>query len=104
MKIVTCLYDRKEYAGLLKEGGKVCLLGGVSSVNELIDNGGVKEGNIENGRDVDMSLVKILAPIPQPKQDVICLGINYTEHAKESEKFDKDAFGGERPKAIYFSK
>ena len=85
MKIVTCLYDGKEYAGLLKEDGKVCLLGGVSSVNELIDNGGVKEGNIENGRDVDMSLVKILAPIPQPKQDVICLGINYTEHAKESE-------------------
>ena len=37
-------------------------------------------------------------------QDVICLGINYTEHAKESEKFDKEAFGGERPRAIYFSK
>ncbi len=104
MKIVTCVYEGKEYAGVLKEGGKVCLLGGVSSVNELIDNGGVKEGYIENGRDVDMSLVKVLAPIPEPKQDVICLGINYTEHAKESEKFDKAAFGGERPKAIYFSK
>lgn len=104
MKIITCIFDGKEYAGVIKEEGKVSLLGGVSSVNELIDNGGIKEGNLENSRVVDVELVKILAPIPKPKQDVICLGINYTEHAKESEKFDKEAFGGERPKAIYFSK
>ena len=104
MKIVTCVFDGKEYAGIIEEEGKICLLGGVSSVNELIDKGGVKAGNIENGRTVDMDQVKILAPIPRPKQDVVCLGINYASHAKESEKFDKDAFGGERPKAIYFSK
>ena len=104
MKIVTCIYNEKEYAGVLMEDGKVCLLGGVSSVNEIIDNGGVKEGNIDNGRMVEADQVRMLAPIPRPKQDVVCLGINYADHAKESEKFDKEAFGGERPKAIYFSK
>ncbi len=26
--------------------------------------------------------IKILAPIVRPRQDVVCLGINYSEHAK----------------------
>lgn len=44
------------------------------------------------------------APIPFPEQDVICLGINYMAHAVESARYKKEAFGGERPYAIYFSK
>lgn len=46
----------------------------------------------------------LLAPIPHPVQDVICLGINYTAHAEESARYKKEAFGGERPFAVYFSK
>lgn len=46
----------------------------------------------------------LCAPIPRPRQDVLCLGINYTAHAAEASRFDEAAFGGERPKAIYFSK
>lgn len=48
--------------------------------------------------------VTILAPIPVPEQDIICLGINYMDHAEESARFKKEAFGGERPYAVYFSK
>lgn len=48
--------------------------------------------------------VTLLAPIPKPAQDVICLGINYLEHAKESARFHAEAFGKERPDAVYFSK
>lgn len=44
------------------------------------------------------------AAIPHPKQDVICLGINYMAHAEESARYKEEAFGGERPYAIYFSK
>jgi len=44
------------------------------------------------------------AAIPQPKQDVICLGINYMAHAEESARYKEEAFGGERPYAIYFAK
>lgn len=53
---------------------------------------------------VNLDEVKLLAPIVKPLQDVICLGINYDDHAKEADKFSKDAFGGERPYTIYFSK
>lgn len=51
-----------------------------------------------------MEDVKLLAPIPVPEQDVICLGINYMAHAEESARYKNEAFGGERPYAIYFSK
>ena len=48
--------------------------------------------------------VQLLAPIPVPEQDIICLGINYMEHAEESARFKKQEFSGERPFAVYFSK
>lgn len=48
--------------------------------------------------------VQLLAPIPHPLQDVICLGINYMAHAEEASRFESKAFGGERPYPIYFSK
>ena len=48
--------------------------------------------------------LKLCAPIPRPLQDIVCLGINYDEHAKEAGGFSTEAFGGERPYTIYFSK
>lgn len=47
---------------------------------------------------------RLLAPLPHPAQDVICLGINYANHASEAARYHADAFGGDRPYPIYFSK
>lgn len=47
--------------------------------------------------------VIICAPIPEPKQDIICLGINYHAHQVEAEGFSKEAFYRENF-PIYFSK
>ena len=51
-----------------------------------------------------MKEVKLLAPIQAPEQDIICLGLNYMEHAEEAARFKKEAFGGKNPYAVYFSK
>lgn len=48
--------------------------------------------------------VRLLAPIQYPKQDVICLGVNYMAHAEESARFKNEEFDGTRPHAVYFSK
>lgn len=53
---------------------------------------------------IDLSEVQLLAPIVRPRQDVVCLGINYDAHAQEAGRFSDEAFGGERPYTIYFSK
>lgn len=56
------------------------------------------------GKYYNIKDVKLMAPIVTPLQDIICLGINYDEHAVEAGRFSEEAFGGERPKTIYFSK
>lgn len=53
---------------------------------------------------MEVSDVILCAPIPRPQQDVICLGINYMDHAEESYRFKKQEFDGQRPYAVYFSK
>ncbi len=52
----------------------------------------------------DMSELKLLAPIPHPAQDIICLGINYMDHAKESAKFRGVEPEEKREYPVYFSK
>ena len=53
---------------------------------------------------LDLRDVRVLAPIPEPMQDVICLGMNYQKHKTEAEQFDAQAFTRERGSAVYFSK
>ena len=48
--------------------------------------------------------MELLAPIPRPRQDVLCLGMNYLAHAEEAARYSADAFRKERPVAVYFSK
>jgi 2-keto-4-pentenoate hydratase/2-oxohepta-3-ene-1,7-dioic acid hydratase in catechol pathway len=51
--------------------------------------------------------VHLLAPIPSAERDVICLGKNYFEHAKESARFKGEDFDPDKAtkdKPIYFSK
>lgn len=55
------------------------------------------------GAALDKAAITLRAPIPYPKQDVICLGINYHDHAVEAGRFNEEAFS-QIPKAIYFSK
>lgn len=64
----------------------------------------VKNTDALRGAAVALEAVKLCAPIVHPRQDVICLGINYDAHAQEAGRFSDEAFGGERPYTIYFSK
>ena len=60
--------------------------------------------DVLRGAAVNLDEIKLLAPIVRPRQDVVCLGINYDAHAEEAGRFSDAAFGGERPYTIYFSK
>lgn len=48
--------------------------------------------------------IKLLAPFHKPDADVICLGVNYIDHAKESAKFKGEKFDNKREFPVYFSK
>ena len=63
------------------------------------------ETGIEGGRGLCVGTdVKILSPIPVPLQDVICLGLNYTEHAEEAAAYAKEAFTSKDRYPVYFAK
>ena len=74
-----------------------------SAVKEKLERLAENE-DVLQGAAVKLAEVKLLAPIVHPHQDVVCLGINYDAHAQEAGRFSSEAFGGERPYTIYFSK
>ena len=60
--------------------------------------------DVLSGAAVNVDELQLCAPSVHPRQDVVCLGINYDAHAQEAGRFSDEAFGGERPYTIYFSK
>ena len=97
MRLYTCIHNGKEVVAVEKDG-VFFKVENMQSMNELIkSNAAIQTGDIiENP--------EIIAPIPVPQQDVICLGINYMDHAEESARFKKEAFERNREYAVYFSK
>lgn len=102
MYISTFEYNSSVFAGVYSKGADMVYPTDYANVQELIEKNLPVLYYKEKG--IPVHKVKNLSPIPYPKQDIICLGINYAEHAEESAKYKKEAFGGERPYPIYFSK
>ena len=112
MILITFIREDKEEVGVLKDGFIVPLneLGyNYLSMNDLILNINEEELKVINKKvneyksSLRLEDIKLLAPIPRPLQDVICLGLNYTEHAEEAFKYS-DVFTTNKDAAIYFSK
>ena len=59
---------------------------------------------LDAGKSAPLADVTLLAPIPHPAQDVLCLGINYMDHAAESARSRNQAFDGKREQSVDFSK
>ena len=109
MKLVTYLHDGKKAVGVLTTDGAAARPLPFADMNALIDSpreqlSAAVDAAEKAGTALALSEVTLLAPIPRPRQDVICLGINYKAHAAEAEKYNSEAFKKERPIPIYFSK
>ena len=106
MKLVTYFYDGKEAVGVLGGDGAAVRPLPFPDMNTIIEAPRAQLFSaVKNANDsLPLSAVTLLAPIPRPRQDVICLGINYKAHAEEAERYNSEAFKKERPIPIYFSK
>ncbi len=105
MKLITYIHDGAERVGVLTADGAAVRPLPFDSMQALIEAGrGALDEAVQAANDpVPLAGVTVLAPIPRPRQDVICLGINYAAHAVEADRYDK-ALAKERPETIYFSK
>ncbi len=104
MKLITFLYHGKETVGILTEGGAAALP--FPDMNTLIESASFEELRtaLPAAPVIPLEEAVLLAPIPRPRQDVICLGMNYGDHEKEAARYDAGAFSKDKPAAVYFSK
>lgn len=112
MKLVTFsrLGSKEEELGVLR-GGRVLPLAELgftfADMNDLILRSTPSERAAmaaAEGEGLAPTELRLLSPIPRPLQDVLCLGLNYADHAKEASGFSRDAFGLELAAPIFFSK
>ena len=109
MKFVTYKYKGAEHACVLTADESAVIPAAelglkAESMLELIDKlGGKLPAVSDNTKAIALADVKIEAPIPEPRQDVICLGLNYRDHVEEATRADA-VFDVQRGDAVYFSK
>lgn len=109
MKFVTYEYKGAEHVGALTADESAVIPASelglkAESMLELIDElAGKLPAVPENAKALPLGGVKLEAPIPEPRQDVICLGLNYRDHAEEATRADA-VFDVQRGDAVYFSK
>ena len=98
MKLATFLYQDRELVGVLTESGAAPLRE-YASMEELIRAGAPAVLPEER---IPLDSIRLLAPIPRPSQDVICLGMNFADHTAEAAKFHPTMV--RESYAVYFSK
>lgn len=115
MKLFTGIFQEKEEIGILVQNDtKFILLSDLeikhATMNEFIvkvtkdEYDKIKLALVDSKLQRDVEELQLVAPIPYPLQDIICLGINYLAHAEESARFKKEAFERNREYPVYFSK
>ena len=109
MKLVTYQYDGIERVGALTPDGAAILPLPYPDMNTLIESASFADllsaasAAESSGASVPAAEAVLCAPIPRPRQDIICLGMNYRDHLTEAANYDS-AFAKERPVTVYFSK
>jgi 2-keto-4-pentenoate hydratase/2-oxohepta-3-ene-1,7-dioic acid hydratase in catechol pathway len=95
MRLITCTYLEQQYLGVVV-GDTVILLTRAgsywpNSMQALIEAGPELWSNLVRQLEqapasarVPLAEVRLLAPIPRPRKNIMCLGLNYKEHAQES--------------------
>jgi len=109
MKLLTYRSGGRDHVGVLDyDGQHIWRIGKYSSMLDLIQSGisasELTAASARQGEPVLFSDITKRPPIPNPAQDIICLGLNYSAHAEESAKAAGTNFAGTSDYAIYFSK
>jgi 2-keto-4-pentenoate hydratase/2-oxohepta-3-ene-1,7-dioic acid hydratase in catechol pathway len=89
MKLVTYRHEGLERIGAVRDDGLVDLSGLAPTMLELIAGGPqlldlARELVAQAGATTALAEVTLLAPIPRPRKNIVCLGMNYAAHAIES--------------------
>ncbi len=97
MRLYTCMCGGREVAAVEKNN----VFYEIVNADNMLDL--IKSGEpAQIGAQIQPT--EILAPVPRPYQDIICLGLNYSDHLEESNRFKNGEFQKGDNCAVYFSK
>ena len=108
MKFVTYIYNGKKTPGIMSEDlNSVHALSALEteydSLLSFIKNHTAADmdalNELSKNQGMPVEEVKLIAPIPNPDHNIICVGLNYMDHVAESPTNET-----ERKEAVYFSK
>ena len=114
MKYVTVEWNGEKAGIISADGKRVLIIDEVldfdfGSIMAFIENRTVEQERSllkasESQKGIPLEDVRLMAPIPRAKHDIICVGVNYVSHLEETQKH---FFGGrfESPEeTVYFGK
>jgi 2-keto-4-pentenoate hydratase/2-oxohepta-3-ene-1,7-dioic acid hydratase in catechol pathway len=89
LKLVTYEFAGRTAVGLVRDGSIVDLSAVAPDMVRLIEGGAAaldraREIAAVTSDTIPLESARLLAPIPSPRRNVMCLGKNYAEHARES--------------------
>jgi 2-keto-4-pentenoate hydratase/2-oxohepta-3-ene-1,7-dioic acid hydratase in catechol pathway len=99
VKLLTCEHQGRRFAAV--SDGTVLYEAAPDMLSLIAMLESRPAGELMTGEAIALGDVKLLSPIPEPRQDVICLGMNYNDHSEEAAKWGLVRNEG---KAVYFSK
>jgi len=91
MRFATVEYQGKTFVGLVDKAGEKVTPVSVGDINDLFRG----QRGEPKGQAIALSSVKLKAPVPLPLRNIMCVGKNYHEHAKEfsASGFDSSSTG-----------
>ncbi len=113
MKLVTYEFEGQVKVGIIgKDANKIVPVSALgyqaAEMTEFIyEFGGAVTAELQAAVDAaqgdDFAQCRLLSPIPQPAQDILCLGVNYKDHQDETIKAGV-AYDKTKTNTIYFGK
>lgn len=91
MRFATVEYQGKTFVGMVDKAGEKVTPVSVGDINDVFRGMRAEP----KGQAIALSSVKLKAPIPLPVRNIMCVGKNYREHAREftASGFDSSASG-----------
>jgi 2-keto-4-pentenoate hydratase/2-oxohepta-3-ene-1,7-dioic acid hydratase in catechol pathway len=85
MKFATFVHGGRDHIGIVDEAGaRLHPISAAKDMLDLVERYEALKGELKpEGAGIPISEVQLKAPIPLPRRNVICVGKNYREHAKE---------------------
>ena len=89
MRYATAEHQGRTFVGVVDKAGEKVTPISLGDINALFRG----ESYRTTGQPIALSTVKLKAPIPQPMRNIMCVGKNYREHAREftASGFDSSA-------------